>query len=378
MIMKGVTSIERKGALYYYARIDGDRVYCGKGPKGRNMAEAARSKYVTRQYESKEVRAGLTVKKAALKTVKELSNWYMTLPSVQDLKSYDRKVDACAHILRFFGNKPVGQAEGDEQERYRQHRLQKGAMDGTINLEIKVLSTMYHTALKRKLISAEAMPGEFVQKKADNPRRIVTDAEFKKLLEHADPDFRDVLVCGYESAMRSSEICNLTKSQIRLGMQHISGGLMDYIDLGIFDTKTGARRTVPVSDTLKEVFQRRIDGLEPDDWVFTSRGRKYNRELVRNKMWAVCTDAGVIYGDKAVDKKGARIGVVFHCLRHTRTTKWVEMGFSDEIIRRATGHRSLEAYQRYVKLDPHAVMRLVSKEHKNGIKTTKTRIISGS
>ena len=39
------------------------------------------------------------------------------------------------------------------------------------------------------------------------------------------------------------------------------------------------------------------------------------------------------------------------------------MGFSDEIIRRATGRKSLEAYQQYIKLDPHAVMRLVKDEH---------------
>ena len=38
------------------------------------------------------------------------------------------------------------------------------------------------------------------------------------------------------------------------------------------------------------------------------------------------------------------------------------MGFSDEIVRRATGHKSLEAYQRYVKLDPASVMRLVEVE----------------
>ena len=75
-----------------------------------------------------------------------------------------------------------------------------------------------------------------------------------------------------------------------------------------------------------------------------------------------CENAGIIYGDKAVNKKGERIGTVFHCLRHTRISKWVEMGFSDEIIRRASGHRSLEAYQQYIKLDPHAVMRLVEKK----------------
>jgi hypothetical protein len=49
------------------------------------------------------------------------------------------------------------------------------------------------------------------------------------------------------------------------------------------------------------------------------------------------------------------------------------MGFSDEIIRRATGHKSLAAYQNYVKLDPSAVMHLVNGQTDNsGIKSPRT------
>lgn len=89
----------------------------------------------------------------------------------------------------------------------------------------------------------------------------------------------------------------------------------------------------------------------------------------------VCKIAGVLHGDKLLNTDGERIVIVFHCLRHTRVSKWVLAGFSDEIVRRATGHKSLEAYQQYVKLDPWAVMRLVgdhqgtsvSKRHKNAI-----------
>jgi len=107
--------------------------------------------------------------------------------------------------------------------------------------------------------------------------------------------------------------------------------------------------------------------------VFTSNGRKIYRELIEYWMKKACKDAKIPYGDKAFNKKGERVGIVFHCLRHTRTTKWVEMGFSDEIIRRATGHKSLEAYRNYVKLGPHAVMRLVteneSKTDNSGIKS---------
>lgn len=375
--MKGVTYTERKGVLYYYARVDGQRVYCGKGDKGRKLAEAARSKHVAKQYESKEVRAGLKVKKTVLRTVKELSNWYMALPSTQELKSYPAKVIRTAHLLSYFGNKPLDQIEGDEQERYREYRRRQGAAHGTVNNEIEQLSAIYHAALKRKLISADSMPGEFVRVECTNPRRTITDGEYDKLLKYANPDFRDVLICGYESAMRSSEICKLTVNQIRLDIQHISGENVSYIDLGIFDTKTGTRRTVPVSESLKDVLKRRIEDLESDDHVFKNKKFKYSVHIVDRHMKKTCEDAGVIYGDNALDSKGNRIGIVFHCLRHTRTTKWVEMGFSDEIIRRATGHKSLEAYRQYVKLDPRVVMRLVSKEHKNDTKTAETLTAKG-
>ena len=147
--------------------------------------------------------------------------------------------------------------------------------------------------------------------------------------------------------------------------------VVDYIDLGIFDTKTGARRTVPVSPGLKDVLQRRLQGLESEDRVFTKKdGTAWNPKAVCMRFKYACIRAGIPHGDKLLNEKGERAGVVFHCLRHTRTTKWVQMSFSDEIVRRATGHKTLEAYQNYVKLDPTAVMSLVSeKRHTNDIQS---------
>ncbi len=353
--MKGVTC--KNG--YWYASIDGQQKYCGKGNKGYKLAKAARMKWEVKQYENREVSTGLRVKKIELKTVANLSNWYMDIPSIQAQPFYPRKIQACKHLLAYFGNRPLNSIEGIQQERYRQSRKSQGAYEGTVDLEIRVLRAMYRKAVKAKMIPLEFLPGEFVLHGKTNPRRVVTGDEVEKLLEHADGDFKDFLICGYESAMRSSEISNLTAGQVHLDMKHISGAILDYIDLGIFDTKTGARRNVPVSAKLKEVLQYRIKDLDPDDYVFTESGKKFDRFVVRNRMRGTCKKAGIIYGDKPINKKGERIGIVFHSLRHSRTTKWVEMGFSDEIVRRATGHKTLEAYQQYVKLDPCAVMRLV-------------------
>ena len=376
-ILKGVSCSNRKGVEYWYARVNGDKKYCGKGDKGREMAIAAKSKEIAKRYENKEVNVGLKVKKAHFKNIQELSNWYMQQLSVQEKRGYWRKLFAVKHLLKYFGRKQITQADGDDQERYRGHRRSQGAADGTISVEIALLSSMFHLALKRKMISYESMPGEFFTDAPVNPRPVVSDQDFQRLLDNADADFKDVLICGYETAMRSSEICSLTGGQVHLDIKHISDGVLNYIDLGIFDTKTGARRTVPVSDKLKSVLERRIEGLDPEDYVFKNAKRKYANCDISYAMKAVCGKAGVAHGDKLLNKKGERVGIVFHCLRHTRTSKWIEMGFSDEIVRRATGHKSLEAYQRYVKLGPQSVMRLVGDQIKtdnSGIKSAQTLI----
>ena len=257
-----------------------------------------------------------------------------------------------------------------QQEKYRQYRKNQSAASGTIDLELNTLRSMYRMAVKSKLIPSDFLPGEFVLKNKRIPRRTISDAEFGLLLNHANDNFQDVLICAYESAMRSSEICKLTVGQVKLDMKHISGDVLDYIDLGIFDTKTGARRTVPVSVWLKDILKKRIQGKDNEDPVFTTgTGRKFTPIIIFKHFRATCKKAGILCGDKHVNAKGERIGIVFHCFRHTCTSRWVDMGFSDEIIRRATGHKSLEAYQQYIKLDPHAVMRLVKKQRdKNEIK----------
>ncbi len=371
--MKGVTSITRNGSTYWYARVDGERKYCGKDEKGRKLAVAARSKCVAKRYENREIAAGLKVKKVEFKTVTDLANWYMQLPKVQEQKSYPRKVNACSHVLEYFGRSPVYGIESDDIERYRLKRTSSGAAEGTVNIEVILLSAMYTEARKAKKIHADMVPGEFRTVDSSNPRPIIQDEAFETLLRHAKEDFADFLICGYESAMRSSEICDLRAYQVHLDEKRISGGramVVDYIDLGIFDTKTKAKRTVPVSPRLKEVLQRRLEGLEPEDRVFTKKdGSAWNPKAVCMRFKYASNRAGIPHGDKLTNEKGERVGVVFHCLRHTRTTKWVQMGFSDEIIRRATGHKTLEAYQNYVKLDPTAVMSLVSeKRYTNGIK----------
>ncbi len=189
--MKGVTSITRNGTEYWYTRVDGRRVYCGIGAKGRELAVAARAKYVARQYENREMAAGLRVKKVEFKTVRDMVNWYMELPKVQKQKSYYRKINACTHLLDYFGNNPVHGIESDDIERYREAR---DAAANTINVEIALLSAVYHEAKRAKKIHADMFPGEFPIVQEINPRPPITEKQYEKLLEAVSSDFADVLI----------------------------------------------------------------------------------------------------------------------------------------------------------------------------------------
>ncbi len=91
-IPKGVSFIAKEGVEYWYARIKGQKKYCGKGDKGREIAIAAKAKNIARKYEYKEIDAGLRVKRIGFKTVTDLSNWYMELPTIQSQKSYPQKL----------------------------------------------------------------------------------------------------------------------------------------------------------------------------------------------------------------------------------------------------------------------------------------------
>jgi len=379
--MRGVTCKKVNASIYWYASLGGKRQSFGSGKEGMGKAVAAKSKENQDKAVAKLQGAGVKAKFSDFANYEELSNWYMEkLPSVQRLKAFDRKLGAVAHLIRYFRKKRLGLINADEIERYRMTREDQGAASKTIDFEVATLRAMFNEARKRNKIPADLMPAHFLIENSSIPRRLVTEDEYNALLKQADPNFRDFLVCGWESAMRSTENCELKISKVVFDQSRIvvnSQGqreqiLASYIDLGVFDTKTGARRTIPISEELREVLELRMEGLSPDDYAFTnSRGKPYNNRQIPHRLKACCERAKVPYGDKIEidsDGKPYRPGIVFHSFRHTRVSLWVEMGFSDEIVRRASGHASLEAFKNYAKPDPGKVMVLVSqKPDKNRI-----------
>lgn len=140
--MKGVSCSTRNGVEYWYARVNGQKKYCGKGAKGRDLAIAAKAKEIASSYESKEISAGLKVKRTKFKTVKDICNWYMTLPESQKRKCYSRDLVSVQHILKYFGNKPLNGIDPGQQQKYRTFREGEGVASATVDVEIKLFASL--------------------------------------------------------------------------------------------------------------------------------------------------------------------------------------------------------------------------------------------
>lgn len=181
---------------------------------------------------------------------------------------------------------------GDDIEHYRMFRRKGGLKDITIDYELRILKNMYNLAIKRRKIPFEFKPQEFFMADEINPRRVVSLGEFQSLLKHSDNDFKDLLTCSWCTGMRISKILGLTAGQIYLNENFIVDGekcRLDYIYLGVMETKTKTERIIPVDSMLKAVLIRRLKGLQADDSVFIGKGRPYLYVTVQTIIkWEVC------------------------------------------------------------------------------------------
>ena len=103
-------------------------------------------------------------------------------------------------------------------------------------------------------------------------------------------------------------------------------------------------------------------GLGPEDYVFIRDGWPHNRTSISRKLSVVCKKADVEYGDRITDKKGNKVGCVFHSFRYAWISRKVTEGWNDELIRLASGHNSLSSFRKYVQLDAASMMKLVKKD----------------
>lgn len=276
-------------------------------------------------------------------TYNELSAWHLSLEKVKSLASYSIIKIKIDEFNKAFGEKIVGQTKQADIENYQVLRQKKGLSAGTVDQDIGKVKSMIYKAWDNDLVSGDTVKAfrkikKTLKKGSDVRNRILSHDEFKLLTGNAKGFTRDVIIMGYYTGMRKSEILNLTWDKIDLKNQMIR--------LTAADTKDEEAGNIPICEPLKNMLMslpNRVQGADNDNHVFVYRGKPVSD--IRKGLKKACKGAGIVYGRFEKD------GFIFHDLSHTFNTNMRRAGVQESVIMDITGHSTREMFDRYNTVD---------------------------
>lgn len=278
---------------------------------------------------------------------RELAKWYLNLESVKRQARYPILIINLANFNKVFGDTIVADIKPTDLENYQARRKAAGKADSYVDQEIAMARAMVNKAFDNDLVSGDVVKvfkrvNRLLKGDANARKRILSQAEFDKLMDALPPHTRGIVAMGFYSGMRRGEVLNLTWDKVDLQNR--------VINLGAEDTKDREARRIPICNALCEVLGS-IPRAIHDNHVFLFKGKPIRD--IRTALTRACKDAGIPYGRYAKD------GFVFHDTRHTFNTNMRKAGVAETVIMEITGHSTREMFRRYDSVDDEDTRRAV-------------------
>jgi integrase len=220
----------------------------------------------------------------------------------------------------------------------------------TVNRIFQFLSAAINHGLRTEAIRGLKNPCSLVRKLPENNVRdiVITEGQFETLYRCLADHLKPVVATAYYTGARKTEILTLLKKDV------------DFFQNTVYfrDTKNGGNRYVPIAPELKEILLCLVRECPESPYVFTHNNGervKYVKEAFRR----ACTLAG---------PENLR----FHDLRHTALTNWANAGHNHFRIMKASGHKTLSCFQRYLSFGNQDLQKLVLGKSSNSLETGQT------
>jgi integrase len=296
------------------------------------------------------------VKPEAFQVFKELSNWYLSLEEVKRKKSFIRDKRSVSKLNDFFATKPLKQMTPSLVGEYQSKRLSEksyraeATKPATVNREISCLKTMFSKAIQNNKLERNPIKGVKLLKENNERERVLSAEEWEAYKANCPSWYLPIAVTAYRTAMRKSEIINLSPSRVDLEEA--------FIRLRPEDTKTGYGRSIPIHPELMEILKDALKVAPSNSGkVFHRDGEPINCGDIRRAHNSVC-------------KKAKIENFIFHDFRHTCINNWRKEGHDYFRIMAASGHRTISVFKRYNLVDEGELKTLVNgrdsdKENRN-------------
>ena len=265
----------------------------------------------------------------------ELVAWYLSLPKVQQKRSYQKDVQRSKYLLDYFGSMRADKIKPSMVEIFQHQMLNsksrygKPFKPGTVNRKVALLKRIFNLAIREDMVMKNPCWKVTMLPENNQRERILSPDEYQDLLKELAPHIVPVVRVAYHTGMRLSEILGLTWNRVDM-----KDG---YLDLEAEDTKTAEPRRIYFDENLWEVFRdaAKVRGINHDQ-VFTRRGKLI--KCIRNGFDSACARAGIL-------------DFTFHDLRHTFNTNMRKAGVDQTVIMKLTGHKTLAMFNRYNTVD---------------------------
>jgi len=323
---------DRDGRYTVNIMVDGQRIHRVIGKESEGVTRKQAEDFISQvRTDARQNRLNLPTKRKTILKLKEAVDKYIVRlekTGGKDIKKKRSRFDL--HITPFLGGKPLTSISSLEIDKYKKHRLDQKASNGTINRELAALSHLLNMAVEWKWITHQ--PGQIKRLKEDSGRiTYLTIEQCKRLIETAkssqNPTVYPFIVIGLETSMRRMEILSIKLENINIEKRVI------YVP----KAKSGAREQ-PITEHLAHFLQCYMDSADEDQiWLFPSKRSKVGHVTNIEKAFReVVIEAGLNPSE-----------VVRHTLRHTAITHLVQAGIDLPTVQRISGHKTLEMVVRY-------------------------------
>lgn len=249
--------------------------------------------------------------------------------------------NAFKDLIRLIDNKPIKLISISDIEKFKSVRLTE-VKPTTVNIQLTTTKAIFNIAIRFNWLNSN--PCNAIKKISipQKERLCFNQIEVKLILSNCiNPLLNNLIKFALLTGCRLNEICNVQWKDINF--QEL---LLNISNKDNFNTKSGKKRVIPISNELMKVLNEMLDHklgdkilslYNPDNYIFTIRlGTRLHIEYVSKEF------------KKILRKCNFPERYHFHCLRHTFITNLIKSGVNINYVKEIAGHSEIQTTMNYI------------------------------
>lgn len=264
------------------------------------------------------------------------------------------------HFLPYFGDMPMVEILPSTVQDWVTEARAAGLSPSSIRKYHVMLHSVFKRAVRDRVLASNPCEGTELPKVIARRSRILTPAEYERLLAEIPERYRLLVIVDIETGLRWGELIALRPRHLDPLNRAITVE-QTIVEVSKRHSPTGERmivkeypkddepRTLRISASLVQAISDHVERneLAADDLLFTSTGKRggnpISRNTFRTRVWL-----------PALERSGLDFKVRMHDLRHAHAS-WLLAGGADlKTVMERMGHAQIMTTQRYLHTLPHA------------------------